>query len=584
MNKRISLCVIAGNEHGHILRFLDSFAAAFDELCLVRAIGNREPDDTYELADKWCARSGKAYHFAEYGNAGIAAKHGATPDDGDPSTWPHVDDFAMARNQAFALARTEWILWADLDDVLADGAADRIRASITNYGDKYDVFCYAYELPGQNQSNLRERLFRQGHWHWSQPVHENCNHPPGSRIANDTACTFIHNPTEVETKDPRRNERILKFHTRHAMPFMWELHREYYFRWINTKDEDARRQSIHYGRLALMYPALADEMRLSTLCTLAVIEPEVAMGRKWALDAIERWPNRREGFYRMAQRETEGGAFTRAIAWLEASSMFRKPPSSGYPIDAAPYGQPAFELLVRACRLAGDHKKADAYLQGREKKFGVKFSLLHATRGRPALCLDARAAWMISCQKPECVEHLFAVDADDEETIKATEGYERVIVNEPRGCVRAWNLAASLCRGEILIQVSDDWIPCLHWDHFIGYAMKDATGPAVLQVDDGHRKDDLLCMAILNRARYEQQTHLFSDEYFGVFSDNEFSLRAFKDGVVIDGRNIKMRHNHPIFSGKEWGEMDATYQRQNAAERYAEGHAIFNRRNAHLLK
>lgn len=122
------------------------------------------------------------------------------------------------------------------------------------------------------------------------------------------------------------------------------------------------------------------------------------------------------------------------------------------------------------------------------------------------------------------------------------------------------------------------------------------TTPLVLAISDGHRTDALLCMAILTRARYEQQfgtyaklengetkftdtNYVFSPEYFGVFSDNEFTVRAYQDGVVVDGKHIIMDHEHPIFAGKPVEQWDETHKRQNAPERYTEGKEIFNRRN-----
>jgi hypothetical protein len=82
-------------------------------------------------------------------------------------------------------------------------------------------------------------------------------------------------------------------------------------------------------------------------------------------------------------------------------------------------------------------------------------------------------------------------------------------------------------------------------------------------------------MAILTRARYEQQGYLFHPEFFSMFSDNWFSECAFSDGVVIDARDkITFEHIHPAF-GK--GEMDETYARSNAQEHYKAGLEIFKR-------
>ena len=62
-----------------------------------------------------------------------------------------------------------------------------------------------------------------------------------------------------------------------------------------------------------------------------------------------------------------------------------------------------------------------------------------------------------------------------------------------------------------------------------------------------------------------------------MYSDNEFSARAFADGVVIDARDkITFRHLHPAHGTAA---NDATYQHTNHPERYARGLATFKRRN-----
>jgi hypothetical protein len=148
--------------------------------------------------------------------------------------------------------------------------------------------------------------------------------------------------------------------------------------------------------------------------------------------------------------------------------------------------------------------------------------------------------------------------------------------------VRAWNEGAEIARGKIFVQLSDDWQPSQGWDRAIlaelSLAGKSLDEPFVVAVGDGVRTDGLLCMAILSRARWGRQGRkMFSDEYKSVYSDNEFTHRAWRDGVVIDARKrITFEHMHPAF-GK--GETDKTYAESNSKERYAEGEAVFRRRN-----
>ena len=179
-----------------------------------------------------------------------------------------------------------------------------------------------------------------------------------------------------------------------------------------------------------------------------------------------------------------------------------------------------------------------------------------------------------------------------------------------------------------MLQLSDDWVPCHDWDVQIWSVLEKAarsrwedTGkppgefspetiantPLVVAVHDNHRTDALLCMAILTRARYEEQRdeieeriprvdsdgkpageviiqnpgapYLFSPEYVGVFSDNEFTVRAYRDGCVIQAQHIIFDHQHPIWGGVPEDKWDETYRAQNAPERYTSGAAIFKRRN-----
>jgi hypothetical protein len=209
-----------------------------------------------------------------------------------------------------------------------------------------------------------------------------------------------------------------------------------------------------------------------------------------------------------------------------------------------------------------------------------RISLLHATRGRSTQAVSAREIWLNAAVHPSRIEHIFAVDEDDAVSVEMCKQFVSV-VSSKKSCVAAWNMAARKARGDILVQLSDDWTPPIGWDQ----RLLDIVGERdaqkeqfVIAPSDGSRKDDLLCMAILSRARYEAQgSELFHEGYESVFSDNEFTHRAYKDNVVIDAREaLRFEHHHPAF-GK--GKMDATYAHNNTAERYKAGEALFKARN-----
>jgi len=208
----------------------------------------------------------------------------------------------------------------------------------------------------------------------------------------------------------------------------------------------------------------------------------------------------------------------------------------------------------------------------------VKISLLHATRGRPERPLSCRKIWLEMAAHPERIEHIFAVDSDDTLGREALASYApRVVEQVGLGCVGAWNEAAKFATSEILVQLSDDWIPVQGWDNQFVERLGNLKKPKVLIISDGHRKDDLLCMAILNRKRMDQVGHFLPPAYTGVYSDDEFSFRAFEDGVTVEARDLVLTHEHPNYDSSI--AMDETYARQNDDSRYAEAKRIFLERN-----
>jgi hypothetical protein len=205
-----------------------------------------------------------------------------------------------------------------------------------------------------------------------------------------------------------------------------------------------------------------------------------------------------------------------------------------------------------------------------------KISILHATRGRPRAALACRQLWMARCEDPWSIEWIFSTDEDDAtaDQLKALQP-----LSGPPGCVAAWNRAAAAAKGEVFVQMSDDWDPPAGWDKLIVQRLGDTSRPAVLAVSDGRRTDPLLCMAILTRKRWEEQGHLFAPEYnqsSGIFSDNEFTARAYAAGCVVEARDLVFTHNNPLFTGAA---QDEQFKKHNSPANYALGQQIFTQRN-----
>jgi hypothetical protein len=88
-------------------------------------------------------------------------------------------------------------------------------------------------------------------------------------------------------------------------------------------------------------------------------------------------------------------------------------------------------------------------------------------------------------------------------------------------------------------------------------------------------------MAILTQKRLEKQGgYMFHPDYQesdGIYSDNEFTERAYNDGAVIEAKHIQFKHENPLFTG---GKPDDLIKNHNKPEFYEKGKAIFEKRKA----
>lgn len=549
----ISLCMIVGNEENCIFRCLESFKPVADEIILVRAIGNLTPDKTIEIG-----RDCFGAIVDEYNNS-------------KDHDWPHVDDFAAARNRSFSLARGKFVLWCDADDVLLPGMSEKIRALAE--ADKSDWFNFLYDVQNAKLTPMRERMFRKGWGHWRNAVHENCDPKKDARCENYPDIIIQHRPEfQFKASSKERNLRILGAQTAAAHIYAFYTHQEYFL-------TGGRDEAWKWGKIALALPDLGVVERYEVLLDMAELESgSINDKAKWAVEALSLQPDRREALAILSMLMMDAQKPICALSWARMMMGTPKPNAFYWTQKGEWYGWKAVRIYSQALRMAGFTDPATKQEDLLHDAGGKKISILHATKGRAQQAINNYWHWLNLCEKPERVEYIFAVDEGDEVTLASVKGLRHVVVPSGGGSVAAWNAAAKASRGEILIQMSDDWTTFPGWDSAILDRMGANDSEKVLAISDGRRKDDLLCMAILNRKRYEAQGNLFFEGYKSVYSDNEFTHRAFKDGVVVDGKEIVFTHHNPYFETGKF-DADAIYLESNSDERYKEGEELFLERN-----
>ena len=564
---KLSLCVIAGNVEGIMPRFLEQFQPLANEVIVVRAIGNQEADQTMWHAN----RSGCKVAVYDNNTCARGVSDNELQRAGNAAKWPHVDDFAAARNMACDMATGDWLMWADTDDTITADSIDQIKRLIEDIGDSdVDGVLMRYVVPEDGVVNWRERLWRRGSARWVHPIHECLEFKEGAKHIRFEGAEIVHASEKRSASRDQRNLRILESIPENERTISQHFH---VFQSLIALDrnEEAIPKAIEFiGR-----EGVGKNERYEAFFQLARLADDDATKRDMLLQALAVDPTRPEAYGELALANIPIDPQA-SLGWSAAMLALPMPPKPPWNLRRAYYGQLGIGLRGMALRANGRHEEANALEGNHFIRNGAKISLLHATRGRPAQAWRCRMNWLRAADNPGAIEHIFGLDADD--YASAPLATVRNVVNQPMmgdGPVGAWNACAAVSSGQILVQLSDDWEPVQGWDTAILSAIGDTSKPAVLAVSDGHRKDDLLCMAILTRARYNQQRHLFHRQFFSMYSDHWFSQCAFRDGVVIDARDkIRFEHLHPAF-GK--GEMDEIYERSNHAANYENGKATFDR-------
>lgn len=576
--RKLTLAVIYGNVENIMERFLRSFAPLVDEIVMVQAIGNQHCDASRTIALRFLTGSEKPYVLEEYKNKVVTLAESGTGNDyqvapDSPSNWPHVDNFAAARQMAFDLASNEWVMWADTDDILDPSFIPIIRRCLDSVPDQVGMIGMNYHVPEEGKINPRERIVKKSLFKWKYPIHECLQCIEGAEQTGQVwldKAHIVHMPGKRSDDSAGRNMRIIETIPEEERTLSTKFHAFHTMIGLERTEEAAS-----YGIQIISDPKndWGKPEKWSILLALAGMSKDENTKFQFYLQCIAADPTRREAYGEIALCELRRGNFEAIPGWTNA--MMSQPPMQDWPWNAIRtyWGWQGITVQAIGLRANGDYAKADTLQLNHFKKHGAKISLLHATR-RPAQAIKAQLNWLAKAHNGDAIEHIFAIDSDDELSMNGLTLSRHVVVEAGGGPVRAWNAAAEASHGQVLIQLSDDWEPPMHWDKLILERIGDTPKSAVLQISDGHRADDLICMAILTRARYLDQRYLFHPDFFSMYSDNWFSECAHRDGVVIDARDVVFEHLHPVFGRAE---VDEVYARSNARSNYDQG-AIHYRR------
>ena len=125
--------------------------------------------------------------------------------------------------------------------------------------------------------------------------------------------------------------------------------------------------------------------------------------------------------------------------------------------------------------------------------------------------------------------------------------------------------------------VADDLLPPRGWDTrmldlIAGLDPLDDRF-AVKVADDSSVDDDVLLRhPVVSRAFY-RRFGLFAPGYRGVFCDNDITTRAFWRAAILDGRDLRLHHEHPTVDPAEsWSD---SHRRVNSELEWAHGRDLY---------
>jgi hypothetical protein len=569
----LALVAITGNSEGYIGRFIEAFQKLTPHIYIVRACGGREPDRSLDIAREMGCKTG------EYKNAEAF------------QFWDHVDNFAAARQMATDMAEADghdWLMWADTDDIIEQESCDIIRQHLRETALTTTLAMVPYRLTNNGLNLLRERIWRRGTAKWDGAVHEHLE--PLDKSGNGQVrwedARIVHAPDEKkdeasEKRGNARNWRII------ASQPDWDKDPRWIFygslEHFGMK-EDARGMELAIE--ALKHESLSGDERYELYLQLAMRTQAFAPKKSLLHEAYKVSPWRREALAQLAATSLDNGEAQDALAYARAFMALPVPEIVPWTHRPAVYGFGGVGLYACALRANGDTERADQFELEWFKKCGAKISVCHPTRGRPLQAAETRKKWLEAAKDPQSVEYIFGFAEDDDETRDVLGRFKHGL--SPAGnmdavggtLVQNYNAAVRASSGKIILTIQDDLEPCLFWDELIYNALADKlNSPAVLQIGDGYRTDDLLITFCVTRPTLAAMGHkggIVSDEYRGVFCDNEFTHRAKKRGWMVPS-DIVLRHEHPFFNPAV--PTDDIYAIENSNEGYRFGLEVFKRRN-----
>lgn len=203
----------------------------------------------------------------------------------------------------------------------------------------------------------------------------------------------------------------------------------------------------------------------------------------------------------------------------------------------------------------------------------MKISIIHATR-RPDEAFKAMVHWLNHASMTLPLEYILSIDTTDGGNYHYKDHLEyddlKIIRNNNRSAVDAFNRGAEAATGDLFVCISDDMECHWNWDINLRETVKEKES-FLLKTDDG-LQPTLVTLPIMDRKYYESFGYIYHPDYNHMWVDTEMTAVAIMSGRYLKC-DLKFPHAHYTTNRSKYDEVN----RRNDST-WAQGEALFNDR------
>lgn len=417
-------------------RLIESSRGLWDQVVVVPAVGANDAQDIRICAQE---AAGEALVCEEYQNS---------PEHKD---WPHIDNFAAARNKAFGLATGKYVIWADCDDIFEPGQAEAHRQAIMDREagkTDWDLLVTVYDVQNSGmRNNKRERIFRRMSdgklpAYWERQIHERVTPTAGTKIGVAEHLKILHAPNGPKTSSAERNKRIIASRLNGIGMEWYYLAQEHFLK-------NEYQKAIGPCLLALEHSDVGATEKYQLHCQASMMLAERSKRLEHIGKAITISPMRREAHGLLATDRMDHDDFGTAYHILkQVDSM---PSTADWNQENRWYKHLPRALMAQCLRALNRHEDANSLVREGFRNAWGRITVIHA--GEPDDCLRSVALYTDCSDSSNGVQHLLL-------TSKGHKIADRMHV------VQTADEAIQAALGDVILTVTskDAKLPGLRWD------------------------------------------------------------------------------------------------------------------------